>query len=278
MAPGPRAIAAEALSRLQSGQAEVRGSAAAWFAENPPQDETQKAEAARPLARLLDDLSPKVSGQALQALKLWATPDCLPPLLEYARREQKAASSNPVLIDVLAQFPDQAAAEAIALQLPNPALRDQAVQALLKLGPVATPAILLYLDAPDEGVRKEAQDLCRLLNVPVDRQLEQILADVAGTDIPRCRAALEYLAQLRPEEASRTKVSQALNAALLDVKLGIREDALAAVKVWGSKENTATLLKLLGDFQRGGLGAIPAFWRSWPRSTIPQRPASWPRV
>lgn len=253
----PEKITAEALRRLQSNQTEVQCSAAFWFAENPPANETQKAEAARPLANLLDSLSPQVGGQALQALKLWATRDCLPQLLNYARRQEKMAPGNPVLIDVLAQFPDETVADAIARQLPNPTLRGRAVQALLKLGPVATQAVVRYIDYPDEAVAKDAQDICRLLNIAADRQIEQILADVADTDLSRSDAALRYLAQLRPNEASRAKVSGALNAPLLDPNPGIREDALNAVQVWGSKENTATLLKLLGDFRSGGLGRNP---------------------
>jgi HEAT repeat protein len=247
----PETIAAEALSRLKSNQAEVQSGAAVWFAENPPGDETQRAEAARLLARLLDDLSPKVNAQALRALKLWATRDSLPQLLAFARRQDQAAAGDPALIEVLAQFPDETAAEAIARQLKNAPQRSKAAQALMKLGPVATKAVLGYIDDPDDAVQKEARQLSQLLNIPADRQLGQILADVADPEIPRSRAALDYLAKLRPDPASRGKVSPALNAPLLDADPGIRAAALNAVKVWGSKENTATLVKALGSFPSG---------------------------
>jgi len=247
----PGTIAAEALNRLKSGQTDVRLGAAFWFAENVPGDVITKAEVARALDGLLDDLSPKVCDMALRALKLWATQDCLPQLRDYARRQQKSAQVNPDLIDVLVKFRDETAAEAIAAQLPNPALRARAVQALLVLGPVSTRAVLPFLEYPDDAVKNEAQDLCRLLQISGDRQLDQTLADLTGTDIPRIRAALRSLAQLRPDEASRLKVSRLLNAALLDSNIGIREDALNAVTVWGSPENTATLLKVLGEFQLG---------------------------
>ena len=69
------------------------------------------------------------------------------------------------------------------------------------------------------------------------------------------RAALQHLAQLRPDEASRVKVSQALNAPLLDPDATIRDGALDAVRVWATQENAATLLKLLGDLPAG---ATPA--------------------
>jgi HEAT repeat protein len=83
------------------------------------------------------------------------------------------------------------------------------------------------------------------LQIPAGQQLEQTLADVADSRVPRSRAALQYLARLRPDPASRAKVSRALNAPLLDVSPGVCEAALNAVRVWGSKANTATLLKLL---------------------------------
>jgi predicted Zn finger-like uncharacterized protein len=242
-----KTIAAEAMNRLKSNQADVQRTAAAWFAENPPANEAQKAEAARLLIRLLDNLSPKVNAQALRALRLWATKDCLPQLLAFAVRVNKAGATDPALLDVLAQFPDETAAEAIALQLKNVAQRGKAVQALLKLGPAATKAVLGYINSPDAGVRKEARSIARLLKIPVGGQLEQTLADVADPQVSRSRAALQYLARLRVDQASRVKVSTALNAPLLEADKGIRQDALNAVKVWGTKENTAPLLKLLGD-------------------------------
>jgi HEAT repeat protein len=248
----PRAIAAEARRRLRSNNPDDRRGAAAWYAENPPADAAQKDEAAPLLARLLDDPSPKVNALALQALRLWATRDCLPQLTAYARRAPKDADGAAALIDVLSQFPDAAAAEALALRLKAPSLRGHAGQALAKLGPAAVKAVLPYLNDPDEAVHKEARRLCDVLNVPAEQLLEQTLADVADARKVRSRAALERLAKLRLDEASHAKVSAALNAPLLDADAGIRDAALSAVQVWGAKENTAALLKLLANFPSGG--------------------------
>lgn len=248
----PGTVTDEALSRLQSSQADVRRGAVVWFVDNAPGEGERKDDAAKALANLLDDPAPEVRGQALQALKAWATKDCLPQLLAYAQREQKNPSGGPALIDVLAQFPDESAAEAIALMLPNAPTRDKAAQALLQLGPAATKAVLPYIDHPDPGVQKAARELCRRLNVPADLQLEQTLADAADARIPRGLAALQHLAALRPDDSSRAKVSEALNTFLLDPHPEIRADALNAVKVWGTQANTAALLKVLGDFWGGG--------------------------
>jgi hypothetical protein len=246
-------IAGEALARLKSNNPDARRSGAVWFAENPPTDEKRQAEVATVLTRLLDDLSPRVNALALDALKLWATRDSVPSLVAFARRNEKAGPCPSALIDVLARFPDETTAEAIALQLKVPANRGRAVQALLKFGLVASKAVLLHIDDPDAAIQKETRGLAQQLNVPLSLQLNQALADLADAQKPRVRAALQYLPQLRPDEASRTRVSQALNASLLDPDPAVLADALGAVRVWGSKANTASLLKLLGTLRtRGG--------------------------
>jgi HEAT repeat protein len=245
----PSRIAGAALDRLKSNNPEARRGAAVWFAENPPDDPAQQAEVSRCLAGLLEDLSPEVDALALHALKLWATRDSLPQLVAFSQREEKAGACPPELIDVLARFPDEAAAEAIAGRLQYPANRSRAVEALAKLGPTATRAVLGYINHPNADVQKDARGLCGLLKIPAADQLEQTLADVAGARKARCRAALQYLSRLRPDETSRTKVSQALNAPLLDADPAVRTDALEAARVWGTKENTGTLLTALAKFQ-----------------------------
>ncbi|HEY1861920.1 MAG TPA: hypothetical protein VGG61_16280, partial [Gemmataceae bacterium] len=253
----PQTVIAAARRRLESNDPQEQRVAAEWFADNPPDRDAEKDAVAGPLVGLLGDLSPETNGAALGGLKLWATKDSLPQVVEFARRLEKAGNTKEVeanksaLIDVLAQFPDTTAAEAIALQLKDPGLRDKAAQALVKLGPVASGTVLTYLNHPDENARKEAGSLCRLLNIPADRQLGQTLADVADTRKVRSRTALERLARLRPDEANRAEVSKGLNAPLLDTDAEIRDDALDAVRVWATPDNTATLLKLLGTLHGG---------------------------
>jgi len=250
---GPDKLIAAARSRLESNDPEMQRLAAAWFAVNPPDSHAEKKEVAQDLARLLGDLSPRTNGPALRGLKLWATKDCLPQVVNFAQRLEKARDSKEVaanksaVIDVLAKFPDQIAAEAIALELKDPTQRARAVQALLKLGPVASGTVLEYLNHPDEGVRKEAESMARMLKIPDDRQLRQTLADVADARKARSRAALRHLARLRSDDTSRPVVSKALNAPLLDKDVGIRDDALDALRVWATPENTAALLKLFGS-------------------------------
>jgi RNA polymerase sigma factor (sigma-70 family) len=53
--------------------------------------------------------------------------------------------------------------------------------------------------------------LCRKLNVPDEQQMAQTLADIADKKVPRALAALAHLNQLRPDDAARPAVSEALN-------------------------------------------------------------------
>jgi hypothetical protein len=249
----PNTVFGEARRRLQSNDQEERQSAAVWFTDNSSDNDAEKGEVTGPLAALLGDLSPRVNHLGLKALKLWGTKDCLPQVVAFAGRQEKAGNSKEAaanasaVIDLLAQFPDESAADAVALWLKDPEQRDQAVQALVKIGPPATEPVLRHLNYPDPAVQKEARSLCNRLKVSTERQLGQTLADIADARKPRSRAALQHLAQLRPDGASRLKVSQALNAPLLDTDAEIREGALDAARVWATRENTDTLLKLLGN-------------------------------
>jgi hypothetical protein len=248
----PTKAAGAALERLNSTSPEARRAAAVWFAENAPADAKQQARVAGALAGMLDDLSPEVDALALRALKLWATEDSLPRLVAFARRAEKARICRAELIDVLSRFPEESAADAIALQLSTPADRGRAAEALVKLGRVATKTVLRYVDDPDPDVRNEARELCGRLNVPAAKLLEQTLADVADAQKARACVALQALARMRPDDASRDRVARALNAPLLDADPAIHADAMKSVRVWGSQENTATLLKLLAMPRKGG--------------------------
>jgi hypothetical protein len=271
---GPNLILGEALTRLKSNSPDDRSRAVAWFAENAPADEASKADVAPFLAGLLDDLSPRADDQVLQALRLWATKDCLPQLVAFARREDKSGGNVPALLDVLSRIPDPSAADAIGLRLEDPAHRELAAAALVKLGPAATGTVLHYVDDPDAGVRKAARHAAEQLSLPADRQLAQTLADVADVRKGRSLTALEHLARVRADEPSRPAVSRALNAPLLDPDPKIREAALDAVHVWGSSDNVPTLLKLLGSFPEGGQGCDPRILQKLSADLITIGPAA----
>ncbi len=253
-------IRAQALARLKSNQREVQRGAAVWFADNAPDDQWHKPEVAQALARMLDDLSPKANALALAALQLWATKDCLPQLVAFANREAGRHADQPpdtmlMLIDILAQFHDESAAEAIAMQLKHDALRGKAAQALLKLGPpVANNAVLQRINHREPAVQKETRRLADRLKISPEAQLAQTIADIADAKVGHTHVALKSLSRFRQDDSNRSKVAQALNGPLADADKGIRDAALGAVADWGGRENTPTLLKLLGEGSADGPG------------------------
>jgi hypothetical protein len=246
----PRTIGDAAFARLRAPQADVRRGAIQWFLENGPDSDRQKADGAKLLGKMLADESPDVTDRVMRALKTWATKDCLPDLVEYARRDQLTPGGNADLIEVLARFPDPSAADAIALQLKNPNTRAKSLQALLKLGPVAENSVLASINNPDVATQKEARSVARMLKISDERMLDQTLKDVADSRIARSRTALHRLAEIRPDATNRAKVSLALNATLVDPSRGLSDESLNALRVWGTSANVDTLVGMLGPYDR----------------------------
>jgi HEAT repeat protein len=244
----PAALLKEAQRRLGSNEPPVQRGAVGWFRINNPADDSKRAAPARALVKCLDGfVDPQARKEALQALQKWATKECLPDLLVFAKNDQKAPFGNLELIAVLEQFKDETAAEAIALQLPNFHTRNRASQALTTIGAPATKAVLKYLHESDNGVHVEARNLSRNLGISSAKLLEQTIDDIENAKPANQKLALLYLLeQFNPTKKNRTKVSKALNALLLESTDGwTLGDALRAVKIWGTKENTKTLVKLL---------------------------------
>jgi hypothetical protein len=250
-------MADASLHMLKSKLPEDKIAAATWLADNQPDDKSQQDDIAAELVKMLDDLSPKVTSPAVRALKLWASKSTLTELGDFARRQEaaepgkRAEAINSTLIDLLAQWKDETAAEDIAVYLRDPKLRDKAAQALLQLGSVSEAAVLHYLNHPDNDAQKEARRLVNVLKISEARQLDQSLVDLGDSRKPRVAVALARLAKTRPDDANRAKVSKALNAPLLDADSGIRDEASAAVRAWATADNTASLVKVLGNPQGG---------------------------
>jgi predicted Zn finger-like uncharacterized protein len=238
------AVAAEALRRMQSNQPELQRSTLLWFGENGTTDAKRRAEVSKYLMKLLDDVSADRTA-VLKALKLWATKDALPQLVELAKREEQ--SPNELLIEVLAQFKDETAANAIALQFRHHFLREKVKQALLAMGDPAKKAVLSYINHPDLFLRGDARKMCSSLEVSASEYMDQTIADIGSDEIERRKAALAYLAEFTVGKSVPKKVTDTLNGALADKDAGVRGEALKALKVWCCKANTDTLVKFLKD-------------------------------
>jgi hypothetical protein len=78
-----------------------------------------------------------------------------------------------------------------------------------------------------------------------DTDLDQALKDLKSTNADTRKAAAEQLARAAPDDAHRAKVASALTAVMTDPNIFVRGAAAKALRVWGSKEDVPSLLKLL---------------------------------
>ena len=79
-----------------------------------------------------------------------------------------------------------------------------------------------------------------------DADITQIIADLKGTNRQRINAALGKLQNSQPT-ARRAEVAKALEPILEDKDFWTRKACIAAIGVWGTKENVPGLLKLVAD-------------------------------
>ena len=83
---------------------------------------------------------------------------------------------------------------------------------------------------------------------------DQALSDLKSPETHQRRGALERIKNAPPDESRKAEVAEAVGPMLHDPEGGIRVEAAKVLGFWGSKENTAELVKLLKD---------PVIWVRW---------------
>lgn len=85
---------------------------------------------------------------------------------------------------------------------------------------------------------------------PVQKQIANVndaLKDLKGGNEGERRAALGWLAKANLDKGRQVEVSRAVNPLLKDPDNGVREAAVNALKVWGTKENVDGLIQILNE-------------------------------
>jgi len=164
--------------------------AADRLAKAPADDHPEEIAAA--LAGLLSDRSNLIRTSAAKALVTWATAaNCaaLRPLAGDSDLWLRQA-----VMQALARFPTAENAEAVAGRLVEMSDRGEAGAALRKMGPVAEPAVLVYLKDRDGWVRLEA---CKVLaDIGTSKSLpalETFGASGQGFDKPESEKAIRAI-------------------------------------------------------------------------------------
>jgi hypothetical protein len=170
----------DALARLQENNAARRQDAARWLARQPV-DPRQRAEVARALEPLLNDLDDQTRSAGMQAMEVWAGPENVPAIVRLLESDPTGFQGDDCRrrgIDTLVRLKDPRGAPGIARSLKHPFDRERARRALAALGSPAEMAVHPYLEDNDWGVKVEA---CKTLQLIGTRRslpaLQQTLED-----------------------------------------------------------------------------------------------------
>jgi HEAT repeat protein len=242
----PEALVTQCLADLKGGDFDQRVLAALWLSQTTVIEKQRDAVSAA-LNPLLKDPNEATRNSAIKALKVWATKANVPTLVEMlndpAWRHPFLRELRSTLFAALADLKDERAAGVFCNEL-NTDLATKAVAALEALGPVAEPEVLKYLHHPDANVRKRAADLLKKYGTKDEVIFAQALTDLKSKEMASRQGAAQTLADLPPIEAKRAEASTALEPLFLEKDRNVLVAALKAAKVWGTKENVPTLLKI----------------------------------
>jgi HEAT repeat protein len=147
-----------------------------WFAAADP-DHPRRAEAAREVARLLQEGNSLEKREAAKALTKWATRDEVPALIDVLKEERPGIGTRPAAMKALARLKDDQATAALAEMLANNFENKEAVTALVAIGPLVEDEVLAYLDHDRYWAKAAA---CKVLREVGTRKslppLEKVLA------------------------------------------------------------------------------------------------------
>jgi HEAT repeat protein len=232
----------EALADLKANDASQRAAAANWLATTEVQVDRQ-GEVAGKLEPLINDNNGWVHDAAARALAAWATKDSVPALLKAL--DNQSGTVKQAAMDGLVRLKDERAAAPLAQKLTNFFERGNASKALQALGPVAEKEVVKYFFDKDGGVREEARKLLSGYNTKGTVILVQAAVDMKSDESDRRRNAVNWVSQQKSvDEENQAVVARALEPLLNDNNGSIRDDALKALKYWGSKANLPAIIRM----------------------------------
>jgi HEAT repeat protein len=136
---------AAALGSLNDDKVFGRLKGLKWFAKADP-DHPRRAEAARDIARLMQEGGVSEKREAAAALAKWATRDEVPALLDILKEKTQSIGTRPAAMKALARLRDERATATLAEMLASPFESKEAVAALVAIGPLVEGEVLPYLE------------------------------------------------------------------------------------------------------------------------------------
>jgi hypothetical protein len=171
----------EALAHLQAPDRPRRIAAADWLARQPV-DPGRRADVARALEPLLEDLDGGVRVAGMRGLEAWGGAENVPAVVRMLEGDPAGFEGDECRrrgMDLIVRLKDVRGAPGVARGLKQPFDRERARRALEKLGSGAESAVLPYLKDNDWGARVEA---CKTLKaIGTKRSLPDLRATLEGT-------------------------------------------------------------------------------------------------
>jgi HEAT repeat protein len=214
-----------ALLALKSPENDSRHAAAEWLA-GAEVDAQRGPVVTQALEPLLEDSHVFTRDPAAKALCRWATRD------------------------------DKRAAPALARHLSDPFNSGMYGKALETIGPSAQDEVLKYFFDPNNAAQQEARRLTRVFGTKQEVLAARAVAELkdAAADDKRQAPVCAWLGLAPADEKSRPDVARALDPLVKSSNRQVREEAVKALVVWGTKDNAESLVALVqnGDFGAGG--------------------------
>jgi HEAT repeat protein len=172
---------ATALGSLKDDNQFSRVKGLKWFASADP-DHPRQAEAAREMARRMQEGNVFEKREAATALAKWATRDEVAALIEILREKSAGIGTRPAAMKALARLRDERAAAPLAEMLASPFESKEAVKALVAIGPLAEAEVLPYLEHERYQAKTAACEVLKEVGTRKSLQpLEKALAKATRT-------------------------------------------------------------------------------------------------
>jgi hypothetical protein len=255
--PNDPAAVGEALAALKEGGQKV-GPAITWLKQADPNN-PRRDEVAKALEGMVEEQKQVVfsNDQFFAAYFRWATKENVPSLLKMAEDPTFTVDANhrrQKAMETLGKFKEERAVDVIASKLGNPFDGGVALRALEDMGPVATKALLKYMNHPDNGVRSNARRLL-LKHAQSDAMLQQTITDLSAADPAVRNSAVEWLSQAPVNEKLRPEVAKAIDPLIGDAN-SLQGSLARALEIWGTAENAPRVEKALEANPLDGGGQI----------------------
>lgn len=243
--PPDRKVASvqDAIDALNSGDWQRQKQGAEWLASNPV-DEAKRGEAAKALEGQLSSIHRDIAENCLKALGAWGSKENSPRVIT-AMKEYRL--DRKLAIEQLGKWQDPLSSVALAEFLDDGGSDGEAAfKALEQIGPPAQAAVRAYLDPKRPRANQRAEKLLTGYGVDVaDATITAHIARLKTNDFFQRNDSIKALAAMTLKPERQTEVARALDAFMGGNDRQGREEAMAALLVWGDKESLAGVVRYL---------------------------------